>query len=422
LDILKATINNPSVDTSSYAAQTPWITFSFQSSLIPATLRMGEAYSKCEHLGQSLVPPTVVEQLTQIYLARGALASTAIEGNTLSESQAIDIIKGEADIPRSQGYLERELLNVAGAIADIDATARVGERFFLTPEWIKEQNRRVLSGLEVAEHVVPGEYTTTQLVVGTYRAAHPRAVEQYVDELCAWIERDWLAPSRDSSVSPEIRFAYRFHAAVLAHLYTAWIHPFGDGNGRTARLVECAILAHSDLVPWISSNLLSDHYNKTRNRYYEKLAAASQRGDVQGFIAYSAEGFADQLREQISEIRQWVKFATWTHYVHEVMHDEPSGPSKDRRRDLALHLANRNQGPVRKAKIPELNPILARAYATKSTKTVSRDISRLLELKLVREIPDRAGPLYGSTIATLEAFRPFGTVPDSGGHGAHTNS
>ena len=31
-------------------------------------------------------------------------------------------------------------------------------------------------------------------------------------------------------------------SALLAHLYIAWIHPFADGNGRTARLLEYLIL------------------------------------------------------------------------------------------------------------------------------------------------------------------------------------
>ena len=37
--------------------------------------------------------------------------------------------------------------------------------------------------------------------------------------------------------------------AMMAHLYLAWIHTFGDGNGRTARLLEFLILARSGKVP-----------------------------------------------------------------------------------------------------------------------------------------------------------------------------
>ncbi|NOY75701.1 MAG: hypothetical protein GXP32_07900 [Kiritimatiellaeota bacterium] len=31
----------------------------------------------------------------------------------------------------------------------------------------------------------------------------------------------------------------------LAHVYIAWIHPFGDGNGKTARLMEFYLLLRS---------------------------------------------------------------------------------------------------------------------------------------------------------------------------------
>ncbi len=396
------------------SSQSPWITFQHSAPLELGSLHIGEAFSKCEHIGQSLVPPGVVRRLTQVYLARGALASTAIEGNTLSEQQALDVLAGDYEVPRSQQYQQQELINVANAIKKIDESARAGAVFCLTPEWIQGQNRQVLEGLELAEHVEPGQYTTRQLVVGPYRAAKPSEVPGLIESLCAWIESAWLAPSRDRSLAPSVRFAYRFHAAVLTHLYLAWIHPFGDGNGRTARLAECAILAHSDLIPWISGNLLSDHYNRTRSRYYARLQAASQEGDVSGFIRYSAEGFADQLREQIKEIRRWVQFATWTHYVHSTMHDEPSGESKDRRRDLALELAGLKGPGIHKSQVPLLSPELAAAYATKHQKTVSRDLTRLLELNLIEKIVDGREHTYRSAIGTLEAFRPFGNDHPSG--------
>ncbi len=37
----------------------------------------------------------------------------------------------------------------------------------------------------------------------------------------------------------------------------AWIHPFGDGNGRTARLLEFLILARCGMVPLPAAHLLS---------------------------------------------------------------------------------------------------------------------------------------------------------------------
>jgi Fic family protein len=94
---------------------------------------------------------------------------------------------------------------------------------------------------------------------------------------------------------------------VVAHLCLAWIHPFGDGNGRTARLVEFQILLGAG-VPTPAAHLLSNHYNQTRTEYYRQLDRASKSGgEIVPFIEYAARGFVDGLREQLHKIRdqQW---------------------------------------------------------------------------------------------------------------------
>jgi Fic family protein len=88
---------------------------------------------------------------------------------------------------------------------------------------------------------------------------------------------------------------YAILKAVVAHLYLAWIHPFGDGNGRTARLVEFQILLSSG-VPSPAAHLLSNHYNQTRSEYYRQLDRASKSGgELAPFIEYGARGFVAGL-------------------------------------------------------------------------------------------------------------------------------
>jgi cell filamentation protein, protein adenylyltransferase len=65
---------------------------------------------------------------------------------------------------------------------------------------------------------------------------------------------------------------------VEDHIYIAWIHPFGDGNGRRTRMIELLLLAQSG-VPWPAAHLLSNHYNKTRDRCYSGLANSSKVKD-----------------------------------------------------------------------------------------------------------------------------------------------
>lgn len=237
----------------------------------------------------------MANELACVYLVRGAVATTAIEGNTLTEDQVRELRETGAKLPPSQQYLQQEVDNVINALVTIDQSSQDGQPLALSTDWLKSQNRLILKNLELDDPVVPGVYTTTPLVAGNYRGAPPRDVPYLMDRLMTWLD-EWLAPVREPDVTPDVAFFHSFFAATLGHLYVAWIHPFGDGNGRTARMLECAILAHSGVLPWVSSNLLSDHYNRTRSRYYTRLRQASRDRDVSGFLAYSAEGFVDLLR------------------------------------------------------------------------------------------------------------------------------
>lgn len=393
-----------------YESQNPWISFKYNAHKNSLWMQLGEAFSKCQHLAGTPLPPGVERRLAQIYLAKGALASTAIEGNTLTEDEAQAILDDELKLPPSQEYLETELKNVAAALEAVDQSAVAASGFRVTPEWIQQQNRMVLAGLDLDPHVVPGQYSRRQMVVGTYKAAPPEDVDFLVRQLCDWLNNSWLKPLEDPKTPAEDRFALSFFAATLAHLYIAWIHPFGDGNGRTARLLECAILAHSGVVPWVSSNVLSDFYNRTRTKYYRKLDAASKQNDIDGFICYSAEGFVDMLRQQIDHVRGLQRRIAWTNYVHESFSKETTGKAKDRRRALVLAMPE-DKVTLRKD-IPGLTPYLATAYAGHEQKIISRDLSKLTELGLIRYT--RRG--YQPAIHIMDAFRPIAPewAPDQG--------
>ena len=83
----------------------------------------------------------MAEKLGEIYLRRGALASAAIEGNTLSEKQVEDILVHKHKLPESQHYLEQEVRNVWTALHNMESefSKKVidANDFKLTPECIK---------------------------------------------------------------------------------------------------------------------------------------------------------------------------------------------------------------------------------------------------------------------------------------------
>ena len=169
--------------------------------------------------------------------------------------------------------------------------------------------------------------------------------------------------------------------ALVAHLYIAWIHPFGDGNGRVARLVEYQILLGAG-VPNPATHLLSNHYNDTRSEYYRRLDASSRAPNgVMDFLVYALQGFVDGLTEQVNAIKGRMREDMWTNYVHMRFRDR-SSPTDVRRRHLVLDLSERDE-PVRRRDLRLLTPRLAAAYAGKTEKTITRDLNALSEMGLI---------------------------------------
>lgn len=366
-----------------YMKSHPWI--SFQLDLKGASWEfwnhIGEAHSKCRHLARTPLPPEMAREMERVYLAKGAQASAAIEGNSLNEEQAMAAVEKRLEVPESQEYLKQELDNVIEALAAIEKEVHETGSFDLSPESLRALNRKVLEGLELEDHVTPGEFRTQGILVGTvYRGAPAQDCEYLVQTMCDWLngpdfQRDGGDHAKD--------FLFAVLKAVAAHVYIAWIHPFGDGNGRTARLVEFGILAAAG-VPSVAAHLLSNHYNQTRANYYRQLENASKSGgDLNPLLAYAAKGFVDQLQQQLNSVHDWIFEATWTNHVHSLFTD--STATAKRQRDLVLALPF--DGFVPRARLTGLTPGLAEAYASKKSKTVTRDLNALEQLGLIERGP-----------------------------------
>lgn len=379
-----------------------WITFNFDTKRIGVEtwVQLGECFSKCQHLVGTPLKPTLADELAKIYLRRGALASAAIEGNSLSEAEVIEILDQKKKLPESQQYLEAEIKNIINALNDVKLSVMTKAKFQLTPEWIMKVHAQLLEDLEVPEYVTPGQTRKVPIVVGTYRGVPVEDVDYLVQRLCDWVNTLLLEIDETRETTPDLAFINTFFVAILAHLYIAWIHPFGDGNGRTARIIECAIFAHSGLVPWISTNLLSDYFNRTRSRYYERLEGTSKKDDVSGFIAYSAIGMRDQLRDQVSFVQFEQKKVAWVNYVHEVL-DHDSSSISHRRRQLVLGMPFEKE--LSAQDIQYLSPAIASNYSQGHEKTLRRDLNRLVELGLMEKSDKN---LFRVRIDQMDAFTP----------------
>lgn len=357
---------------------------------------LGEARSKCEHLAGAPLQPDVAEQLYTVTLIKGALATTAIEGNTLTEDQVRGILEGSWEAPPSRQYQEQEVRNLLDALQDLHDRIAGGESIEVTTDLIMRFNELILKGTQLREGVVPGKIRTESVVVGNYRAAPAEDCEYLLDRLVAWLNGPIFVSS-----DPEIQFALILAKAVYAHLYIAWIHPFGDGNGRTARLLEFVILASCGRVPIPAAHLLSNHYNLTRDRYYRELSQASKPGQTTlGFLSYAIEGFIDGIREAISMVRDQQLHVAWVNYVHERFAAMPNTKASSRQRSLVLAMPM--VGTVPRADLEGLTPKIAKLYAGAGPRVLSRDLNQLVKLGLIR----RARRGYRTRSEVVQAFLP----------------
>lgn len=388
-----------------YQQTHPWLKFTIDMRPAHPSLwiALGEAASQCEHLSKVPLRPATAKLLHQLYLAKGVAATTAIEGNTLSEEEVLKAVQGRLTVPPSKEYLKQEVDNIIAACNGISQNILEGRQTQLDTGLLCAFNRQVLEKLPLGEDVLAGELRRHSVVVGhVYRGAPAEDCQYLIERLCLWLAGE------EFSAPKGLETIYAILKAIVAHLYLAWIHPFGDGNGRTARLVEFCLLLESG-IPLPAAHLLSNHYNQTRAEYYRQLDRASKSGgEIIPFIHYAVQGLVDGLRSQLEFVRVQHWDVVWRNYVHELFAEKP-GEAHARQRQLALDLGTREEG-VLVQDLPELSTKLAKAYANKTIKTMQRDLNLLEEIGLVA----REGKRVRARRELILAFLP---LRSSGGGG-----
>lgn len=251
-------------------------------------------------------------------VVRGKIAALVREMNCYYSN----LIEGHKTLPRDIERAQREDFstnkkqkeNQLLAVAHIQTEEamlthlRTGGVDVYSPEflyWIhREFYGRLPESMHVAKtkagkeyRIVPGQPRDYMVDVGPHTPPDFAALPAFLDRF------------REAYSSPEILATNRLVAIAAAHHRLAWIHPFGDGNGRVARLHSHALLQHHGLDGhgmWTLSRGLA----RARKAYYDGLHEADQprTNDYDGRGSLSERGLSEFCRFFLETILDQVTF------------------------------------------------------------------------------------------------------------------
>ena len=237
-----------------------------------------------------VVTPGMISALRESARLRSTHFSTQIEGNRLSAEEVEDVVIHGRGFPGRERD-EREVLNYYKAAERMEDFAK--KSLPLTELEIQALHGLVMEGKAKASIYRDGQNVIRDGATGGIVYMPPEAcdVSELMGELVNWVNEQIRSEELPAPV-----------IAALAHYQFATIHPYYDGNGRTARLLTNLIL-HRCGYGLSGVYSLEEYYAKNLGGYYEALTVGESHNyymgraecDVSGFVEYFCVGMADSF-------------------------------------------------------------------------------------------------------------------------------
>lgn len=179
--------------------------------------------------------------------------------------------------------------------------------------------------------------------------------------------------------------------AAMAHLHLASIHPFEDGNGRLARILQSLVLAgHGGVAPEFGS--IEEYLAENTDTYYRALGKVqcgkySPQNNALSWVEFCVDGHVEQAERRLAQIRnaaeRWAKI--------ESIVEARGWPDR-----ISIALEQVAMGATDRAKYVRESDV--------STPTASGDFRRLQDSGFVAKVGQGPSTKYVATAQLLEAL------------------
>lgn len=229
------------------------------------------------------------EKLQVMQLKREVAGTSRIEGADFTEREL------EAAMNESAEQLEtRSQKQAAAAVKTYKWIASLEDDRPITPDLICEIHRMLITGAD-DDHCPPGEIRGKDQNVHFGAPRHRGAA--------GGKECKEVFEALFESVKTEFKNHDPLVQALVLHYHFAAMHPFLDGNGRTARALEALMLQRNGLKDTLFI-AMSNYYYEEKNGYLAALAdVRANNHDLTAFIKFGLKGIKLQCRRLLKEIR-----------------------------------------------------------------------------------------------------------------------
>lgn len=232
------------------------------------------------------------DKLQEVQLKREVAGTSRIEGAEFTEPE-LDAALHQAPTQLAT----RSQRQAASAVATYRWIAKLSGDQPITRDLSLEVHRRLVTGCD-DDHCPPGELRPAGSNV-TFGSPLHRGADG--GEVCARAIDQLLAAART---------AYRDHdplvQALALHYHIAAMHPFLDGNGRTARALEAVMLQRVGLRDTLFI-AMSNYYYEEQFEYLQALnAARAGEHNLTPFLQFALKGIELQCQRLLTEIRHQV--------------------------------------------------------------------------------------------------------------------
>jgi len=289
-------------------------------------------------------------------IIRNAHSSTAIEGNNLSLAQVSDIAQGREVMASRKD--KQEVLNYLKVLENL---GKLTDGKKITQKDILSIHR-ILTKETLENNYDCGKYRNRYVVVGNrltreiiFKPPSNKDVPKLMGALVEWLNSE-ESKELDSIIE-----------AGIAHYEFVRIHPFVDGNGRTARVLATLILylRGFDTKQFFC---LDDYYDSDRQAYYRALQGVDRKTlDLTGWLEYFVKG----VNISINTVKERV-----VRLSSERLRKTKRGQVALTERQMKIIEFINQNGRIRNRDVREMFKISDRAAL--------KEIRKLLDLKVVR--------------------------------------